>query len=834
MKKTAIKAIVPHFIAVIIFTVLSCAYFIPQLQGEKVEQHDIITFLGMSNEVTQFKKETGETSHWTNSMFGGMPTYQIASPVKSNLLRYAEKAYNLFFSRPIGYFIGLMIGMYILLLTLKVNPWLAIIGSIAFAFTTNNLVLFQAGHTSKMRAIATFAPILAGVILTYRSKYLLGGALFAISMGIGIFANHPQMIYYFGMVVAVYVLIQLFADISSGKLMNFAKASGILLLGLILSIGASYSKIASTMEYQADTMRGKPILETKGEASSSSHTNGLEWSYAMQWSNGSLDLFTSLIPGFVGGSDGEKIDGSTEFGKILKRAGQRPDRAPLYWGGLPSTSGPNYYGAGMIFLFVLSLFLIRGSFKWWVLFGVIFTILLSMGKNLEWFNRIFFEYAPLFNKFRAHSSVLAVTSLLIPLLGIFGLSRILNGTINKEQAAKFTLISGGIVGGICLLFGLMGSSLFDFSGGIDRRYLQMPQGQSIVDALISDRKSLLQSDAFRSFGIIAIFTGLIYFYLKNRLNQTILLSGLALVTIFDLMTVGKRYLNSDNFVPKSKYEANFKPRPVDEQIKKDPSLHYRVLDLSINTFVSAASSYHHKTIGGNHAAKLQRYQDMIDYHIGKGNQAVLNMLNTKYIISQEGVAQQNTNILGNAWFINNIKTVNTPNEEIESLGQGFDPAITAVVHKEFENYLSELNPNKSGSIELTDYKPNELTYKSNTGGDQLAVFSEVWYGPNKGWQAYIDDKPVDHIRANYILRALKVPSGEHTIRFEFKPQSFASGELLSLICSGLILLGFFGVTGRGLKNWYDELPEEDVIQQQTPSIKKQPLKKTVSKKKRKK
>lgn len=782
----------------------------------------------MSQEARQFKEETGEDTHWTNSMFCGMPTYQISSPVKGNFLKYVEKATQLFFGRPIGYFIALMIGMYILLISLGVNHWLAMIGAIGFGFTTNNFVLFEAGHTSKLRAIAFLAPIIAGTILTYRGKYLWGGVLFALSMGIDLYTNHPQMTYYLALVMVIYVIWQFVEDLKAGKLVHFAKASGILVIGSLLAIGASWSKISSTLEYAKDTMRGEPILENTGVPKSSSETDGLEFGYAMQWSNGWSDIVAGVIPGFVGGGSLDPLVKGGDFSKFLR--GQKNAKAPYYWGSLPFTSGPSYFGASIFLFFILGLFMINGKMKWWLAVGVFLTFLLSLGKNFEGFNRFLFDYFPLLNSFRAPSSVLSVTAVLLPILGFLGLSKLLSPDIDKSKAIKAVLFSGGILGGFCLLVALMGGSMMDFTSAGDARYQQNP---GVIDALVSDRKLLLQSDAFRSFGIVAILSGLLYFYIKDKVSQAILLAVIGLVTVFDLWTVGKRYLNDDNFVSESQYDRNFAKRPADEQILKDPTLYYRVLDLSINTFNSAQASYHHKTIGGHHAAKLQRFQDMNDYHIGKGNQAVLNMLNTKYIISQEGQAQQNPNVLGNCWFVNNIKMVENANQEIESLDSGFEPSTTAVVHKEFSDYVSGMTPNKAGSIELTEYKPNELTYKSSTNSEQLAVFSDVWYGPNKGWQAYVDDQPVDHIRANYLLRAMKVPSGEHTIRFEFKPKSFASGELISYLCSGLILLGFLWTSGTGLKNWYENLSdkEEVLIKKETP---KQPIQKTVSKKKKKK
>lgn len=829
MKKTAIKRIIPHLVALVVFTLLSCVYFLPQLQNKVVYQHDIVSYKQMSQEVRAFEAETGEVSHWTNSMFGGMPTYQISSPVRSNLLQYVEKAANLFFARPIGYFIALMIGMYILLIALGINHWLAMIGAIGFGFASNNLILFEAGHTSKLRAIAFLAPVLAGMIMTYRGKYLIGGGLFALAMGIDLYTNHPQMTYYFAMVAIIYVLWQFVEDLKGGNLPHFAKASGILVLGSLLAIGASWSKISSTLEYSKDTMRGAPILASTGEAKSSSETDGLEFGYAMQWSNGFSDLFAGVIPGFVGGGSQQPVVKGGDFSKFLR--GQANAKAPYYWGGLPSTMGPNYFGASIVFLFILGMFLVKGKLKWWLGIGVLLTFLLSMGKNFEVLNRFIFDFFPLYSSFRAPSSVLSVTAVLLPILGFLGVSNLLKGNFEEKAAQRAILISAGIVGGFCLLIALMGGSLFDFEAAGDVRYAQNP---GVAEALKADRASLLQSDAFRSFAIIAILSGLLFLFAKNKISQVILIVGIGLITVFDVWTIGKRYFNDNSFVSKAIYERNFDKSPADEQILKDPTLYYRVLDLTVDPWASAKPSFFHKNIGGYHAAKLQRADDMYYKHISKGNQAVLNMLNTKYIISREGVAQQNNNALGNAWFVNNLTTVQNANEEIDALGTGFEPATTAIVHKEFSDYISGLNPDKSGSINLTSYKPNELVFQSNTSGAQFAVFSDVWYGPNKGWQAYIDDQPVDHIRTNYMLRGMKIPSGNHTIKFEFKPASFVSGELISYLCSGLILLGFFFTSGRSLKNWYEELPEVEVAQPLSNSAEKQSVKKTISKKKKKK
>lgn len=821
MKKTAVSQILPHLGAIALFVVISAIYFLPQIEGKVIPQGDIISHRWMSHEVIEFEKQTGEVSHWTNSLFSGMPTYQLSSPVRGNLMRFVEDVSYLFINRPIGYFVAMMLGMYLLLLTLGVNKWLSVIGALAFGLTTNNFILYEAGHMSKVRAIAFFAPIVAGMIQTYRGNFLWGGVLFAAALAIDIYVNHPQMTYYLAMALSIYVIWQAVADIRSGKAAQFIKASLILLVGAALAVGASFSKIWSTYEYSKDTMRGDPVLVKTGEASSSSHTKGLEWNYAMQWSNGTLDLVSGFIPGVVGGGSQEPVGRDAEIAKYMRsQAGEI--KAPLYWGALPFTSGPAYFGAGVVFLFILGLFLVKGQMKWWLGLATLLTLLISMGKHFEILNRALFDYLPMYNNFRAHNSGLAITSLLLPILGILGLSAILNQEMNSAKVNRALMISTGICGIVCLYFAFFGPSIFDFTSPNDERY------QQAASALVSDRQSLMRSDSLRSLLIVLLSAGLIWAYTKSKINNRFLMLGLGLVFVFDLWMVGRRYLNNDNFVTSTEYNKNFLPRPADEQILQDKDPNFRVFDLSVDPFQSAQPSYFHKNIGGYHPAKLQRYQDLIENHLSKGNQSVLNMLNMRYAITEEGQVQRNPNALGNAWFVSSIKKVVTSNEEIEALAE-FSPAEEAVIHADFSNYLGNFSPQKEGTITLKEYQPNKLTYESDANSEQLAVFSEIWYGPNKGWQAYVDGNPVDHIRANYVLRAMKVPAGKHTIVFEFKPKSFAIGETVSYITSSILLISLLGMVAFGGWKWYDNLPE--VEERKIEKIRVEPQKPKKGKKK---
>ncbi|HAY71960.1 MAG TPA: hypothetical protein DCX89_08720, partial [Saprospirales bacterium] len=659
-----------------------------------------------------------------------------------------------------------------------------------FAFSTNNLVLFEAGHMSKLASIFSMPLFFAGLFLATKKKYLLGGVIFSVGLAINIYNNHFQMTYLLALITGILMIFLFFDSLIKKNTGHFLKMTAIFILGAALAVATSSSKLWTTWEYSKDTMRGKPILEIPQdqEAVSSSETDGLEWNYAMQWSNGWADLLSSFIPGATGGGSSEPVSPDSEFAiKYRQITGGRSTanlQAPLYWGDLPFTSGPIYFGAIVFFLFLFGALIVKGSMKWWLVAGVLLTMMFSLGKNLEWFNHFFFDYFPIFNKFRSPNSILSITALLIPLLAVLGVGYL--KSMDKKLLFKPLYISFGILGGISFILAIVGPSLFDFSAPGDD---QLSQANILVET-IATRKALLTSDSFRSFFLMLLAAGSIWLYLKNKIKLNVVILIIGLLAFGDLFVVNKRYINSEDFVNKSRASAVFNPRDVDNQILQDQDPHYRVLDLSINTFNSSMSSYYHKTIGGYHAAKLQRYQDLIDRHITKGNMSVLNMLNAKYVIQgqpgQESV-QVNDRALGNAWFVDSLVVVKNANEEIDSLSN-FNPGNKAYIHEEFESYLEGFDPVKSGNISLTKYTPDILTYESNAGSDQFAVFSEIWYGPDKGWKAFIDGKETDFIRVNYALRGLKVPSGKHEIIFEFKPTSYYLGENISLMSSGLLLL----------------------------------------------
>ena len=841
----------PHVVAILSFLVICSMYFSPQLNGKIVQAGDTISSHGMSREMVDFLEETGERTLWTNTMFGGMPTYQIGAVQPTNSLRYVEKTMRLYIPRPIGYFFAMMVGFYITMLLFGVSPWVSLIGAIAFSITTNNLVLFGAGHMTKLRTFAFFGFMLVGIVMAFRKKYLPGAILFALGLGINLYANHVQMTYYLFMVFLIYGLIELVRHAQRGEMQSFGKAVMYLGIGGLLAIGSSATSLLPTYEYQKDTMRGNPILTKEANVvETSSNTKGLDWKYAMQYSNGWLDLFSSFIPGVVGGGGAEPVPSNSAYAKEIKRSGGNTKnlKLPLYWGSVGktvSTAGPIYFGAAVFFFFLLGMLIVKEPIKWGIGGGVLLTMLLSLGDNFEFFNRIFFDYFPLYSKFRTPNSILAITAFLVPVLGTLAISEIVSGKTKKEELLKPLYIATGVLAAICLFFALAGGSFFDFTyAGRDANYVS--NYKMNLDLLKADRAALMQSDSLRSLGIILVSAGLIWAFLTNKIKQNILLVGLAVITIGDLWSVGKRYLNEDNFTNKKKYEVYKKPRPVDTQILSDKDLHYRVHDFTINAFNSSSTSYFHNMIGGYHPAKLQRIQDLIERNISSednllrkgfsspasnelfGNIPAFNMLNTKYFIGNPDAAPiRNPRAMGNAWFVDQVQMVETPNAEIDAL-KGLDVASTAIVHQEFSDYVNGLNFSKNGSIKLTKYQPNHMTYESNATSDQLALFSEVWYGPNKGWQAYIDGNAVDHIRANYILRGLKVPAGQHKIEFVFAPKSYSIGKIITLICSLAIVLAFLWFAYTSMM----KLKEEDTLVGKVEAKNKE-LKKTTSKKKKK-
>lgn len=814
------KKLLPHLICILLFLVIISYFFMPHWEGKVMQQGDVLSWQGSAREILDYNKEhPGDPALWTGTMFSGMPAFQISTPMNYNLLNYVQSILSLgFLTGPVAIFFMCAVSFYVLYLVLGLSIPFAFMGSLSTFMVTGNFIVWEAGHLPKLIVLGMIGFILSGMIQAYRSKYLQGAALFALGIGINILNNHVQMSYYTFLLTLPLILSYFIYYVKEKKINSFIMPSLLLTVVLILAFLSSASSILPTYEYAKETMRGGHILQTKADQSNTDiNTEGLQWDYAMNWSNGTQDLLSCLIPGAAGGGSSEPIDASSATVKDLKKKGyQAPRRmgAPLYWGDLPFTSGPFYFSALICFLFVLGLFIVKGPLKWWIAFAAVFGLLLSMGKNFEILNRFMFDHIPLYSKFRAPSSVLSVVSYFIPILGMLAIHEWIKSDRKTEELNKQLYYSAGITGGICLLVGLMGSGFFSFQHPTDPNYIN--QGFSL-DALIDDRKSLLQKDAYRSLFIILAGAGILWLNLQNKIKTELMAGLFSVILLIDLGGVATRYVHKEDFVSKTKKEAGQKPRAVDTQILQDKS-YYRVLDLSVNTFNSSFPSFFHNNVGGYHPAKLQRYQDIIDRHLeGEINRLstqlqsarsdsavtqilaslqVLNMLNTKYyILGQPGkeIPLANAAAFGPAWFVNQINWVKTPDEEITALSNQ-NLKTTAILHEEFKQNIGDGNYTGSGSIQLTSHTPNKLVYQTNSDADQLAVFSEVWYGPNLGWTLTIDGKESPLCRANYVLRAAKIPAGKHEVVMEFKPSSFHLGKNLSLICS-LLLIGLIGFAG---------------------------------------
>ncbi len=802
MKNISFRKALPYLSAIAIFVVITMMYFSPLLEGKKLKQSDITQWKGMSKEISDFRDKTGNEALWTNSMFGGMPAYQISVEYKGNVLRYADQLMQLFLPQPAGMVFLYMIGFFILLLVLKVDKWLAIAGAVAFAFSSYLFIIFEAGHNSKAHAIGYMAPVLAGIILTYRGRYLAGGVLAAIALSLELLTNHMQITYYLMLISGILVITEFVGSIREKKLPGFAKATGILLIGAIFAVATNITNLWATYEYGKETIRGKTELTTE----KSNRTSGLDKDYATGWSYGVMETFTVLIPNFNGGSSQGALTESSNVYKALKEnnidnnQAQNVIRAlPLYWGTQPGVAGPVYAGAIIIFLFIFALFIVDNKYKWWLLSATILSVLLAWGKNFMPFTDFFLNYVPGYNKFRAVSMTLVMAELCIPLLAILGLQKAFSGETDKKKLIKYLYYSIGITGGISLFFAIAGSSLFNFVSPADEQYKSyFPDW--LISALRLDRAALLSSDSFRSLAFILLAGTAVWAMINQKIKKPVFYSALILLILVDMWTVNRRYLNSESFVRKSIDAVPFRPTAADQIIMKDNDPDFRVFNQAVgNPFADASTSYFHKSLGGYHGAKLRRYQELIDHHLSKGNMSVFNMLNTKYFIAPDEKSGQpqvqiNMQALGNAWFVNNAHMVNNADEEINALTD-FVPTETAVYDKRFEEQVKGhiISKDSLATITLTEYKPNHLTYTYETGKEQLAVFSEIYYA--KGWNAYIDGKVSPYFRANYVLRAMIVPAGKHTIEFRFEPKVYFTGEKIAFASSMLLVLLAIGSVG---------------------------------------
>jgi len=792
----------PHAIIVTLFVLVSFAYFTPILEGKRIDGHDIKTWLGMSKELKDYRENTGEEALWTNSLFSGMPAYQISVKYTSNLVSYIDKIISLGIPRPASLLFLYLLGFYLLLISLNIDYRIAAIGAFAYAFSSYFFIIIQAGHMTKAHAIAYLPMVVAAVLYTYRGKMLLGGVLTTLAVALQIFSNHYQITYYLLLVLIIIGFSQLYKDFKSDNLPSFFKRSGILILAALLAAGTSFTRLKTTLDYGKETTRGKSELTNNLD----NKTQGLDKDYATQWSYGVAESMTLLIPNFYGGSsvnsvlsieDSETLDFLRKF-KNKKLANSLAQfKSSSYWGEQPIVSGPTYLGAIVVFLFILGIFLVNNRLRSWILLATIMSLMLAWGKNFMPLTEFFLDYFPAYNKFRAVSMILIIAEFTVPLLAFVALNKFLNTDSNKREA--FLKNAFYITGGVTLLFALAPSIFLDFLSEKDispiASGVNTPNG--FLDSLALDRSSLLVADAWRSFAFIFITFLTLLMFVKQKLKKQYVIILLGVFIVSDMWNVNKRYLNDESFVRKNKMKVPYKPTQADNFILQDKDPNFRVFNQSVSTFNDASTSYFHKSIGGYHGAKLKRYQELIEFHISKGNMNVLNMLNTKYFISQDGRVQQNPSALGNAWFITNPLIVKNADEEIALLSD-FTPNETVIIDQRFVSFVEDSNYNVDGSsIGLDIYKPNYLKYSSQTQFPALAVFSEIYY--KDGWNVYIDGEKSEYFRANYVLRAMQVPAGNHTIEFKFEPKVYKIGEAISLASSVILILLLVFVSFKELK-----------------------------------
>ncbi len=814
MRSFDFKRLLPHLYVILGFLLIAGLYAPPALQGKRLAQHDAIQAQSAAREVKQFHEQTGEWSAWTNSMFGGMPAYLIVADYPQSLSTRLGRLPGVL-PEPIGNLFMMMLGMYVFLLALRARGWLAVLGSVAFAFTTYNVMYIEAGHMSKIIALAYVPGILAGALWAFRGRALLGGAVLALFLALNLYGNHVQITYYTFIALAVLGVIEAVAAFREGRVKSFTLGCAALALGAGIAVGTHATRLWTTQEYSGESMRGKSELTAKTSGSTASAQQGLDRDYAFNWSYGKAESFTLLIPGFSGGLSNGGLTTKSATYKALSQQGIDAANArqivekyvPMYFGDQPSTSGMAYAGAIILFLFVLGCFIIKDRIRWWLLGMAALYLMLSWGKNFPLLNDLFFEYFPAYNKFRAITMLLSVIQFFFAAGAVLALKTIVENKPTWAALKRPFLISLGLTGGFALLMALIPGVFLTFQGENDAATLGQIFGSpdaanQFIEPLRQDRESLVRGDAFRSLILILLAAGGIWAFVTNRLKAAVLLPALTLLTLGDFFLVDKRVLNNDDFVSKqTAQEGVYAPTPADEEILKDKGLSYRVFDNSTSTFQDAHASYYHKSVGGYHGAKLKRFQEVVENQLGKNppNVQVLNMLNTKYFILQnpqtnQPVVQQNPEALGNAWFVRDYKLVAKADEEMAALGT-FNPRNTALVDKRFESFLNGLTitPDSAANrIALTAYKPNALTYQSTTTSPQLAVFSEIYYRGNEDWKAFVDGKETPHFRANYLLRAMVVPAGTHTIEFKFAPAAVSVGHTIDLISSILLVIFVVG------------------------------------------
>lgn len=783
-----------YLVAAVLFLALAFIYCKPVLSGKVLQSGDDVNAISAMQEASHYYQETGDHSWWNGSMFSGMPAFQIGGgEYRSDVLLAPFKNFlHRGPSHPAWILIFYFVCFFILMRSFGVNRWMSIVGAIAIALSSYFIVIIAAGHGGKTIAISYITLVAAGFYLIYRKKYLLGAVFAMFFTAIG-FSIHPQMAYYLFMMIGLFFLAELWIHAQEKRWKDFLVASLIFIASLGIGLGTGCANIFANREYAAETMRGghSDLVRETEEKENIAPTKGLDIAYATQWSYGIDETFTFLIPGFKGGAssyplgkDSHTYQSIVKLGMPASTAREFCASAPLYWGDQPFTAGNVYMGAIVCFLFLLGCLIVPGPYKWALLASTILSTMLAWGSNFMWLTRLFFDYFPMYNKFRAVSSILIVAEIAMPLLGFLAVKALMEGSVPREKARKSLFIAGGVTAGLCLLFALLGGSLLSFTGAGDPHIAaQLPD--SVFAALVQDRADLLRSDSWRSFALIVAAAALLLLYNEKKLKAGWVTALLGVLVLVDMWPVDRRYFNDNYFMSPKNTQSAYAEQPWETLILQDKDPHFRVMNLTTNTFGEARTSYRFKSIGGYHAAKLRRYQDLIDEHLSQLHLPVIGMLNAKYLVmpGEDGQpqVQHNPYALGNAWFVEDLLLVDGANAESDALGE-IDPATTAVVDRPFEAFVANPHPGvaEDANVQLTSYTPKQLDYEYTSSQPGTLVFSEIYY-PH-GWKATIDGEPAEHFRVDYTLRALNVPAGTHHITFVFDPDSVRKGDSIAVAC----------------------------------------------------
>lgn len=815
--KTIASKLLPAATALVIFFVVSAAYFAPQFRGEVLPQHDVIQYEGMAKDITDMRASTGEDPQWTGGMFGGMPAYLINVAYPAQLVKRTVGQVVKLIDTPAGFLFFAMTAMWLMLLIVGINPWVGIVAALAYGLSTYFLLIIGAGHVTKMWALVYAPLMMGGAWMTLRGNIWCGAALTALTASLEIGANHPQITYYFLVAMAAFWISEGVTALREKRLRNFAVRTAMLAGAGILSVGSNFSPLWYTAQHSKETIRGGSELAAAAESPKS----GLDLDYATAWSYGRAETFNLLIPDFMGRESGTTFPSDGQTAAVLNDYGLRgaAQQLPAYWGTQPYTGGPTYLGAAAIFLAALGIALARGRNKWWIVAVCVVMILLAWGRNLMGFTEFAFKFLPGYNKFRTVSMTLVVVQWAVPLLGALALMRLWKEEVPRERLLRALAWSAGVTGGLCLLFAVAGGTLFDFGrdasavemAGTFRHIFETNNMQSYIDrgmdvewaeatadAMAADRAAMMQADAWRSLMMILLAAGGVALFALRRINRYVLTGLLAGVMLLDLVPVDLRFLSSENFISARRNQVS--ATAADKAIMQDKDPGYRVLNLTVSPFNDATTSYFHRSVGGYHGAKLARYQDVIDRYLSKADDGVLDMLNTRYLILPGGEGQPEprlrTTANGAAWFVDRIVAADTPQAEIDLLGET-DLKTTAVVASR-DKALAEAPQAGSAqadttlvrSIALTEYRPNYLKYAYTAPEESVAVFSEIFY--DHGWRAFVDGEEMPYFRADYLLRAMKLPAGTHTVEWRFRAPGWTAVEGITLAASLLILLAAAG------------------------------------------